>query len=91
MIEAYVAEKEQIQRAVHDEAGVTAWSSGQGPPYVQSEVQRQKDEEAHFAAELQSLREQGPQASIREHFHDSGKRVSATGRRAGTFRRILFR
>ncbi|CAE7467486.1 ergic3 [Symbiodinium sp. CCMP2456] len=39
MIEAYVAEKEQIQRAVHEE------------------VQRQKDEEAHFAAELQSLRE----------------------------------
>mmetsp|Transcript_45349 Transcript_45349/g.94582 ORF Transcript_45349/g.94582 Transcript_45349/m.94582 type:complete len:544 (-) Transcript_45349:58-1689(-) len=39
MIEAYVAEKEQIQRAVYEE------------------VQRQKDEEAHFAAELQSLRE----------------------------------
>ena len=31
MIEAYVAEKEQIQRAVYEEAGVTGWSSGHLP------------------------------------------------------------
>ena len=81
MLEAYVVEKEQIQRAVQEEAGgqkqnarmharaflscetwfVNCVIGGLLPvsEAIGCQVQRQKDEEAHFAAELQSLREPG--------------------------------